>query len=244
VEDLFRPYPSFGFVRSFVRPSHLSFFRPVNRPSVRHMIRPSDKSLVHRTNRSSVARARRMWVSGRSVLSVCFVCLSRSWLLRLLQWITRSEVRGETSNSLSALFLSYIKRAGRRIELKARMADFITSTHRKKWILSPQDLVGFSGFYAPKVWFSLWRSLPICYILRISVKEFMLQNICDKSVIALELVLCIRFWTSFFAMRERRGREEKWGGRSTVPLFVYTHVLSGVVLGRTGWNFDLHSSFH
>jgi hypothetical protein len=39
----------------------------------------------------------------------------------------------------------YIKRAGRRIDLKARMADFITSTHRKKWILSPQDLVGFSG---------------------------------------------------------------------------------------------------
>jgi hypothetical protein len=181
---------------------------------------------------------------GRSALSVCFVCLSRSWLLRLLQWITRSEVRGETSNSLSALLLSYIKRAGRRIELKARMADFITSTHRKKWILSPQDLVGLSGFYAPKVWFSLWRSLPICCILRISVKEFMLQNICDKSVIALELVLCIRLWTSFFAMRERRGREEKWGGRSTAPLFVYKHVLSGVVLGRTGWNFDMHSSCH
>jgi len=200
------------------------------------MIRPSNKASVRPTNRSSVARARRRWrpslscaFLGRSVLSVCFVCLLRSWLLRLLPWITRSEVRGETSSSLSVLFLSYIRRAGRRIELKSRMADFITSTHRKKWILSPQDLVGFFRFYAPTFWFSLWRSLPICYILQISVKEFMLQNISDKSVIALELVLCIRFWTSFFAMRERRGRGEKWGGRSTVSLFVYKRVLSGVI---------------
>jgi hypothetical protein len=162
------------------------------------------------------------------VLSVCFVCLLRSWLLRLLPWITRSEVRGETSNSLSALFVYQAGGAENRVE-KARMADFITSTHRKKWILSPQDLVGFFRFYAPTLWFSLWRSLPLCYILQISVKEFMLQNISDKSVIALELVLCIRFWTSFFAMRERRGRGEKWGGRSTVSLFVYKRVLSGVI---------------
>jgi hypothetical protein len=38
------------------------------------------------------------------MLSVCFVCLLRSWLLRLLPWITRSEVRGETSNSLYLLY--------------------------------------------------------------------------------------------------------------------------------------------
>jgi hypothetical protein len=56
VEDLFRPYPSFGFVRPFVRPSHLSFFRPVNRPSVRRMIRPSNKASVRPTNRWAIGQ--------------------------------------------------------------------------------------------------------------------------------------------------------------------------------------------
>jgi hypothetical protein len=108
VEDIFRPYPSFGFVR----PSHISFFRPTIRPSVRHMIRPSNKASVRPTNRWSIGQivrpSHRSFVRcacnkkmslGRSVLfSVCFVWLSRSWRLRLLPWITRSEVRGETSN--------------------------------------------------------------------------------------------------------------------------------------------------
>jgi hypothetical protein len=103
VEDLFGPYPSFGFVL----PSNKSSIHATYDSSVQQIVGPSDKSFVCPIDRSSVARARRRWrpslscaFLGRSVLSVCFVCLSRSWLLRLLPWITRSEVGEETSNSL------------------------------------------------------------------------------------------------------------------------------------------------
>jgi hypothetical protein len=85
VEDLFRPYPSFGFVRPFVRPSHLSFFRPTNRPSVRHMIRPSNKASVRPTNRSSIRQIVRpsdksfvRCACKKKVTTVPLVCVSRA----------------------------------------------------------------------------------------------------------------------------------------------------------------------
>lgn len=85
VEDLFRPYPSFGFVRPFVRRSHLSFFHPTNRPSLRHMIRPSNKASVRPTNRWSIGQivrpSHRSFVRGackKKVTTVVpLVCVSR-----------------------------------------------------------------------------------------------------------------------------------------------------------------------
>jgi hypothetical protein len=215
-------------VQQFVHPCDIWFVRPTKRPSVRQIVGPSDKSFVRPIDRSSVARATRRWVWGAQccfpfVLFGCRdrgVCACSHGLLDL-----KSAGRRATFRSIS-----FVYQAG------GAENRFEGSDGRLHHFHSPEEvdpLTARSGrlfrFYAPKFWFSLWRSLPICYILQISVKEFMLQNISDKSVIALELVLCIRFWTSFFAMRERRGWEEKWGGRSTVPLFVYKHVLSGVV---------------
>lgn len=83
------------------------------------------------------------------------------------------------------------------------MADFQTSTHRTKWIFTPQELVGFFCFLIGLIF------LVLCLIAenlkQEKEKQKLLGNLCDI------VVVCLPFFSFRLAMKwEKKTVEKKW----------------------------------